>query len=113
MIESDLLHQIQLSFGVGDTRLFRNNVGVLQDERGNYVRYGLAVGSGDLIGWRKHVIVPRDVGSEVAIFTSIEVKSPTGRVSHAQQAFIGAVLTAGGIAGVARSIADAHKLLRY
>ena len=51
------------------------------------------------------------VGQQVAVFTSIEVKSPTGRVRPEQQQWIDAVQAAGGIAGVARSVEDAQSLL--
>jgi dihydroxyacid dehydratase/phosphogluconate dehydratase len=51
------------------------------------------------------------VGTRLAIFTSIEVKTPTGRVRPEQQAWLEAVQQAGGVAGVARSIDDAVRIL--
>ena len=50
------------------------------------------------------------VGEQVAIFTSIEVKTPTGRVRPEQQQWLAAVQAAGGIAAVARSVADCERL---
>jgi hypothetical protein len=47
------------------------------------------------------------------VFTAIEVKTPTGRVSEQQQRFISMVNGLGGIAGVARSVQDAADLLRF
>jgi hypothetical protein len=47
----------------------------------------------------------------VAVFTSIEVKTPTGRIRPEQQQWINAVQAAGGIAGVARSAGEAMDLL--
>jgi hypothetical protein len=90
--------------------LYRNNCGVLQDRRGVPVRYGLQPGSSDLIGWRTVTITPEMVGQQVAVFTSIEVKTPTGRVKPEQQQWLDAVQAAGGIAGVARSVEDAQAL---
>jgi hypothetical protein len=82
----------------------------LQDRRGVPVRYGLQPGSSDLIGWRTVTITPEMVGQQVAVFTSIEVKTPTGRVKPEQQQWLDAVQAAGGIAGVARSVEDALRI---
>jgi hypothetical protein len=90
--------------------LYRNNCGVLQDRRGVPVRYGLQPGSSDLIGWRTVTITPDMVGQQVAVFTSIEVKTPTGRVKPEQQQWLDAVQAAGGIAGVARNVEDALRI---
>lgn len=109
--ERDILADILLHIGRGDVRLFRNNVGVLQDRNGQYVNYGLARGSSDLIGWRTVTITPAMVGQQLAVFTAIEVKSATGRVSDEQQNFIDAVNRAGGYAGVARNIEEAGRIL--
>ena len=74
--------------------------------------FGLAKGSADLIGWRTVIITPEMVGQRLAVFTSIEVKTPTGRVRPEQHAWMAAVSGAGGIAGIARSVQDANDLLR-
>ena len=75
------------------------------------VRYGLQPGSSDLIGWRTVTITPEMVGTTIAVFTSIEVKTATGRLRPEQQQWLDAVQSAGGIAGVARSVEDALNLL--
>lgn len=111
--ETTLQQQIRLALGTrSDLRLFRNQVGQLSDPRtGRPVQFGLARGSADLIGWRTVVVTPDMVGQRLAVFTSIEVKTPTGRLTPAQHAWLGAVRSAGGIAGVARSVSDAVCLL--
>ena len=64
-------------------KLWRNNVGVLEDKNGRPVRYGLAndskqlntaVKSGDLIGWRPLIVKPEMIGSTIAQFVSRECK---------------------------------------
>lgn len=106
MRESALLHMLQLAAPTLGARLLRNNVGTLQDARGNYVKYGLAVGSSDLIGWTETLITQDMVGRTVAVFTAVEAKLPGKRPTQQQQQFIAAVLKAGGIATVAYSIED-------
>ena len=102
---------IRIACSKGSTRLFRNNTGTLRDQHGRPVSFGLAKGSSDLIGWTTRSITPEMVGQQVAVFTSIEVKSPTGRIRPEQQQWIDAVQAAGGIAGVARSVEDAERLI--
>lgn len=111
--ETTLQQQIRLAHGTRpDCRLFRNQVGQLPDPRtGRAVQFGLARGSADLIGWRTITITPDMVGRQVAVFTSIEVKTPTGRIRPDQQAWLDTVQAAGGIAGIARSVQDSEDLL--
>ena len=111
--ETTLQQQIRLALGArSDLRLFRNQVAQLPDPRtGRPVQFGLARGSADLIGWRTVIITPEMVGQRLAVFTSIEVKTPTGRVRSEQQAWLACVQQCGGIAGVARSIADATQII--
>jgi len=111
--ETDLQQRIRLALGTrSDLRIFRNQVGQLPDPRtGRPVQFGLARGSADLIGWRTVVITPEMVGQRVAVFTSIEVKTPTGRLTPQQRHWLSAVMTAGGIAGVARSVTDALQIV--
>ncbi len=111
--ETTLQQQIRLAVGSRcDLRLFRNQVGSLPDPRtGRLVTFGLARGSADLIGWRTVTVTPDMVGQRLAVFTSIEVKTSTGRLRPEQQAWLGVVRSAGGVAGVARSVSDAEALL--
>jgi hypothetical protein len=111
--ETTLQQQIRLALGTNpDARIFRNQVGSLPDPRtGRLVTFGLARGSADLIGWRTVTVTPDMVGQQLAVFTSIEVKTPTGRIRPEQQAWLDVVLRGGGIAGIARSVTDAQLLL--
>jgi len=83
-------------------------------EKQRFTRYGLCKGSSDIIG-----IVRQEVYSDTppygerfhGIFLAIEVKAERGRVSVEQQQFIDLVNRRGGVAGVARSEADAGALI--
>lgn len=108
--EQSIQQHIRLACSRGPVRLFRNNTGTLYDRQGRPVTFGLAKGSADLIGWTTRTITPDMVGQRIAVFTSIEVKTLTGRVSPEQQAWLAAVQAAGGIAGIARSVEDAQGL---
>ena len=110
MSEQRIQQEIRIACGTGDTRLFRNNTGTLKDANGRPVQFGLCKGSADLIGWRTVTVTPDMVGTQVAVFLSIEVKTPTGRLRPEQQQWLDAVQAAGGIAGVARSVEDAQRL---
>jgi hypothetical protein len=77
--------QVRLEAPRRSFRLHRNNVGVLKDESGRPVRFGLAndsrqlnevLKSSDLIGWRPVLITPEHVGRTIAQFVSIECKAP-------------------------------------
>ena len=111
--ETTIQQQIRLALGTRpDLRLFRNNTGTLPDPRtGRPVQFGLARGSADLIGLRTVTITPDMVGQQVAVFTSIEVKTPKGRPTAEQQNWLNMVQSLGGIAGIARSVRDANEIL--
>lgn len=113
-----------LGHGTG-AKLFRNNTGTawagevigktkntitLKDPRPLHA--GLCKGSSDLIGWLPVLITPDMIGQTVAVFSAIEAKTKTGRVSQDQINFIANVSQAGGRAGVARSKEDAKKILK-
>lgn len=110
--ERDIQAQILLALSHGPTRLLRVNAGVawqghvLQHNRDLLVLENpralrlAAPGVSDLIGW-----------TEGGRFVAVEVKGPRGRVTDEQAAFIDLVRRSGGLAGVARSVADARAVL--
>jgi hypothetical protein len=108
--EQRIQQEIRLAVSKGDTRVFRNNTGTLRDANGRPVSFGLCKGSADLIGWTIRTVTPEMVGQRIAVFTSIEVKTATGRLRPEQQQWLDAVQAAGGIAGVARSVEDALRI---
>lgn len=111
--ETALMHAVMLALSDAGCLVFRNNTGVGYSGRvidrqphcvtvatTRPITYGLCVGSADLIG-----IAP---GGK---FLAFEIKTGRGRATTEQQRFINAVLTAGGIAGIVRSPAEAVALL--
>ena len=101
-LESSILNSIRLA--AAPATLWRNNSGAYMKD-GFFVRYGVASpGGSDLIGF-----TPRN---GIAVFTAIEVKTQTGKISAQQQNFIDVIRRAGGIAGVARSPEEAKRLIR-
>lgn len=84
--------------------MFRNHTGALRDPRtGQMVRFGLAPGSPDLVGWKSVVVTEEMVGQRLAVFCGIEVKIPGGRVREDQVNFLDRLGEAGGVAAVVRS----------
>jgi hypothetical protein len=81
--EAAVQARLRLDASVAGWRVFRNNVGVLRDDRGVPVRYGLAndtaalnakLKSADLIGLRPVRILHAHVGSTIGQFVSLEAK---------------------------------------
>ncbi len=108
-VETILQQEIRLALGQEPhLRLFRNQVGQLPDPRsGRYVQFGLAKGSSDLVGFRTVEVTPDMVGQKLAVFTSIEVKTPRGKLTTYQKNWLQCLENAGAICGVARSVDDA------
>lgn len=125
MTESQIQAEILRDLGSRpDVRLFRNSCGLgwsgqLVSRIGGRVtlanarpiRYGLTPGSADLIGWQRITVTERMVGGDLAVFTSIEVKGPSGKLTPEQDNWRRVLQSAGGAAGVARSVAEAAGIL--
>lgn len=131
--ETDFMKQGQLDHGSRpDVRLFRNNVGqawqgkklkyqpgaIHRVQRGDLilkearpVTFGLAVGSADLIGMKRVTITPDMVGQTLAVFTSIETKTLTGRKREEQIDWTNFVRWFGGYSGFARTAQDFSNIL--
>ena len=136
MSEGKIWRDIRDKLSKGTMRLFRNEVGngvairhkhaftrqaiitacceLAQKMGGSGARihFGLTVGSGDLIGFRSVVITKEMVGQKVAVFTSCETKTATGKVREEQTNWQRFVNEAGGIAVIARSVEDAENKLQ-
>ncbi len=133
--ESKIQTDIRDKLSHGRVRLFRNNVGqgIMVNHKHAFtaqaiitkvidlcrslgghaqrIRFGLAVGSGDLIGYRRVTITPDMVGREVAVFLSVEVKTAKGPVREEQYRWADHINSVGGVAVIARSLEQAQELL--
>jgi Holliday junction resolvase len=94
MIVNSIIKGIK-SFFTREINVFRNNVGRIKN-----VSFGLAKGSGDLIGWKTITITPDMVGKKVGVFLSIEVKKKDKKIvkGSPQEEWLEIVNNAGGIA---------------
>ena len=111
--ETKIMNTILMALSKAGCLLFRNEsagawVGKVLHKDANQVtltdarmmRFGLAVGSSDIVG-----IAP------CGRFLAIEIKTSKGRATKEQLRFIDAVNSAGGIAGIARSVEEALLLI--
>ena len=118
--EHEVKASILKEFGIrSGLRLFNNPVGeawmgkTVSQANGQIVlryprrvKFGLVPGSSDLIGFRTVVVTPDMVGKPIAQFVAIETKGPAGRATKDQKNFLRVVDESGGIAVLARNIAD-------
>lgn len=120
----DLHKVIMLDLSRGDVRLFRHNVGMawqgtLKRHGGGVVELaharpiyaGLVKGGSDLLGWRTVEVTHDMAGKKLAVWAAIECKTGSGRLTAEQRNFIEQVRRAGGLAGEARSVEDAVRIL--
>lgn len=71
---------------------------------GQVIKYGLYPGSGDKVGWTEKIVTQDMVGKQVAIFTSIEIKTHNDHLSKKQRTWNRIVAAAGGIVEVWQDI---------
>lgn len=96
MREADIQARIMLALSAAGCLIWRQNTGAMRGDDGRLIRFGLCVGSSDIIGM-----------SPDGRFLAVEVKRLGGRTSAAQVRFIAAVNLHGGRAGIARCESDA------
>lgn len=120
MSEASIQQRLRLWASKRGVRLWRNNVGVLKDERGVPVRYGLAneskamnqnIKSSDLIGITPVTVTPDMVGKTLGVFTAYECKAEdwsyrANKREIAQLKWLELVQSLGGIAQFINSVID-------
>ena len=97
--ESHIVNACLIALSAAGCLVWRQNTGVLPDRQGRPIRFGLCVGSSDIIG-----VAPDGK------FLAIECKSAIGQPTDAQVRFLEAVRRQGGRAGIARSGAEAVQI---
>lgn len=98
MREADIQALVMMELSRLGAVVWRNNTGAYKDGT-RYIRYGLCVGSSDLIGMYN------------GRFLAVEVKQPNKKPTKAQETFLKIVNENGGIGFVATCEKDAKKVL--
>ena len=98
--ESLIQNQIRVALSKAGHTVFRINVGKVKMQNGRWFETGAPKGFPDLFGFRP----------DGRIFF-IEVKNETGKLRPEQKKFIGNMQSRGALAGVARSVEDAMRIV--
>lgn len=98
--EKSLTQDVIYSESETGSVLFRNDNGMGYRKDGTPFRYGLSPGTFDQIGLKSMVITPDMVGSKIAVFQAIEIKTLTDNIGYQQIIFYLNILIAGGMAQV-------------
>ena len=123
MKEHDIQNQIR-NILAGKAFIFRINCGTGWTGEAHHLRDGSLVlkkprpfstgvpkGYADLSGFRVIEITPDMVGTKIAQFVAIEVKTTKGAIRAEQSKFIDVVNNNGGCGGICRSAEDALNLI--
>jgi hypothetical protein len=112
-LETNLLDRLIVrARKVAGAHLYRNQVGSYKLADGRYITSGLAVGSGDLIGWKPVVVTPAMVGETIAQFVSVEAKTLRGKMSDRQVLWLERCRADGCLAVCVRSVEELEDALR-
>ena len=108
--EANILNDCLLALSARGCTAWRNNTGQLPDKNGRPIKFGLCVGSSDIIGIAPIHITSDMVGQTLGLFVAVECKTRMGQATDAQLRFIKAVIAKGGRAGIARNNDDAVQI---
>lgn len=97
--ETVLMRQIMVALSDLGCFVLRTNSGVYYDSQGNRIRVGFK-GLSDLVGYNPD-----------GQFFALEIKTPAGKASKEQLAFVEKCYRDGAIAGFARSVEDAVRIV--
>lgn len=126
-LESEVQQELQIEAAKCGAILERNNSGMLYNEQGTPVRYGLGntsakhqenMKSSDLIGGQTIIVTPEMVGQRLLVMVAVEAKredwSPKELNKHeiAQLNYMKWIVSRGGKAGFAKNVDDLHRILK-
>ena len=97
--EANILNDCLIALSGVGCKVWRNNTGQLPDKNGRPIKFGLCVGSSDIIGM-----------TPSGVFLAVECKTAMGQPTEAQLRFLHAVIAQGGLAGIARNSEEAVKI---
>lgn len=100
LTEHDIQNNVRMALAKEGIMCFRVNVGKVKLRDGRWFETGVPKGFCDLFGFRK----------DGQIFF-IEVKNKNGKPRYEQVKFINLVKSKGALAGIARSVEDAMKII--
>ncbi len=127
--EAKASHAVRERCSAWGMRLFRNNSGVLMNDVGIPVRFGLGnessrtnkeLKTGDYVGWTPVAITPEMVGKVIPVFTNVEVKANgflkkdvynKNSREYGQDNFNRLVVKYGGIAAFVSNAAEVDQLV--
>lgn len=116
MAEKSLAANIRIAAPKHNARMFRNQVGtyIMADPKcwscqkhGRRISSGFGKDSPDQVGWQTVVVTPEMVGTKVAVFVGMELKTGKRKPTGGQYNWLKVIKDSGGIAGVVRTIEEA------
>lgn len=102
MRETELMHEIMLAISAKGCKIFRANVGKVRMRDGRWFDTGLPKGHSDLYGFRP----------DGQVFY-IETKIRPRKATKEQVQFLLAMINSGAIGGVAYSVEEALKIIKW
>ena len=112
MAEKSLTAKLRLAAPKHGARLFRNQVGTYKLADGRYLTSGLGTGSPDLIGWKTVTVTPSMIGTKIAVFVGLELKTGKKTPPQEQIQWLQQIRESGGYAGWASTEEQGIQLLK-
>ncbi len=113
MLEKPLAAKLRIAAPKHNARLFRNQVGTYKLVDGRYLTSGLGTGSPDLIGWKTVTVTPDMVGTKIAVFVGLELKTGKKKPTPPQLQWLRHIEESGGLGGLVYTEAEGIAFLKH